>query len=62
LRYSEDLDGEDIEALKDKLLKFKKARNELEEFDEISETELVQLWNCCPVSILLFNLVYFMAK
>lgn len=49
LKYTEDMESEDIEGLKAKLSKFKKMRSELEEFEEISELELVQLWNLCPV-------------
>jgi hypothetical protein len=50
LKYSDDISGEDFEALKERLKKTKKARAELEKFKDISELEQVQLYNLCPVT------------
>jgi hypothetical protein len=49
LKYTEEMGGEDIEVLKDRLKKTTKARAELDKFKDISDLELVQLYNLCPV-------------
>lgn len=49
LQFNEEMEGEDIELLKERLRKISKARLELEKFKEITELELVQLYNLCPV-------------
>ena len=49
LQFNEEMEGDDIELLKERLSKISKARGELEKYKEISDLELVQLYNLCPV-------------
>ena len=52
MRFTEDLDTDDIDPLRNKLIKIKKIRKEIEEKgSELSDIEMVQLWNLCPNSV-----------
>jgi len=52
LKFSEDLDTEDIDPLRNKLIKIKKIRKEIEEKgSELEDIEMVQLWNLTPTDV-----------
>ena len=51
MAFSEDLETEDIDPLRNKLIKVKKIRKDIEEYNDLTEIEMVQLWNLCPTSI-----------
>jgi RNA polymerase Rpb4 len=51
LKYTEEMGGEDIEVLKERLKKTTKARAELDKYKDITDLELVQLYNLCPSTV-----------
>merc|ERR1712226_1649050 len=49
LKFTDDLDTDDIDPLRNKLIKIKKIRKEIEEKgSELQDIEMVQLWNLTP--------------
>merc|ERR1712085_177767 len=52
MKFSHDLETEDIDPLRNKLIKIKKIRKDIEEKgSELSDKEMVMLWNLCPSTV-----------